>query len=85
MKTLLLSLLLLFSPTTALPNDFFGGTDHAPYLDWWTASGSQNYTHVHYIPATETTGSAVHWRIDSEESLIYLAVAVKQQDGRDSV
>ena len=61
---------------TQSPEEYFGGIDAQPYLDWVDENGG-NYDKSHYMrsSANPDNGAAIHWHIDKE--YIHLAVAVR--------
>lgn len=75
-----------------LPTDYFGGSDHEPYLTWYNENGTR-YTGCLFLEAVSDTeggavegvtnrnGVAVHWRVDETQELLYLSFAARAQDG----
>jgi DOMON domain/Copper type II ascorbate-dependent monooxygenase, N-terminal domain len=57
----------------------FGGTDHAPYVNWVNSEGSSFYDAFVCYNATSgadpTQGVALHWKVDDEN--LYLAVTAR--------
>jgi DOMON domain len=81
MKTLGLSVVLLRALCVAsqsnAPEDYFGGTDLSPYLNWLVEKGG-SYDSSTYFAAggsDETQGAALHWRVDEE--YVYIGVAAR--------
>ena len=72
--------------TVRTPSEYFGGSDHEAYLQWYNENGT-SYTGCLYLEAedeaaaVEGNGVAVHWRVNETEELLYLSFAARAQDG----
>lgn len=64
--------------TKDLLNIFGGSTLNNDYIKWATF-GCDRYEQYMYIPtiSDESFGSAIHWKANEAESILYLAVAVR--------
>jgi hypothetical protein len=78
-----LSLLLTPSFVCGLSGDastFFGGIDNDSYLEWLSRHQDSNYSSAYFTSASnddQTQGAAVHWKVDAENEVVYLAVAAR--------
>lgn len=66
-----------------VPEQYFGGNDHSPYLNWLRdAFIMDNYTASTFLPAKgdprQGGGVALHWKVDTE--YIHIAVAARLSD-----
>lgn len=59
------------------PVGYFGGIDHAPYLNWILENGASYDSSAYFAaPTADTThGAALHWRVDEE--FVYIGVAAR--------
>jgi hypothetical protein len=61
------------------PSTFFGGVDNEAYLEWVSGVQSQGYNAAYFQANTadETMGAAVHWKVDTGNQELLLAVAAR--------
>jgi hypothetical protein len=66
------------TPLVNSPQAYFGGANHAAYLDWVESYGNEYYQSTFLASAVDPTlGVAIHYRVQDDR--IYLAVAAKAQ------
>lgn len=63
-----------------VPADYFGGSDHDAYIDWWATTkttSASRYTNSVFLPSNgdHSMGAAVHWSIQDDS--IFLAVSAR--------
>jgi hypothetical protein len=59
---------------------YFGGIDNDSYLQWLSQHQDSNYSSAYFSTVStddQTQGAAVHWKVDVENEVLYLAVAAR--------